>query len=266
MGWGAIAAAAASLISSLISAGFDGEAMKIRQQMAAEYGDEILPVLDEAVAQQATSALGSASEDPTARNAQLGIDAELAEIYDTAGQTSEDQAAYDVARRNLSQRAGQQAGNAAIAAAQRGQQGGALQQVLAAQSGQSELDALGGMNAQIAADSRGRALQALMGRGNLAGQMRSQDWGARRDILSAQDLMNRFNASQRQGVEMYNAQLPQTQFTNRLAMLAGRNNALAGVASGLEASGAAARQTGAGIGNAALSYGQAYEEDQKGKK
>ena len=260
MEYAQIIAAAASIIGSLIGAGEDAKAQAIRQQMADEYGADILPGLDEMVAEQAGfSALGA--EDTDARNIQMDVDSQLRDAYERAGQTPEDVAAYDVARRGVSSRAAQQSQNVAQESARRGQIGGPLAAVLAEQSGQSELDALAGMNAQIASDARGRGLQALGMRAQNASGVRSQDWRAKSDRATAADLMSRFNASQRQVAAQYNAQLPQTQYTNNLARLAGRNNALAGVASGHETAGAAARQTGAGLGNAALSYGSAWDDE-----
>lgn len=262
MEYAQIIAAAASLIGSLFGAGEDAKAQAIRQQMADEYGADILPALDEMIAEQGgPSAFASASEGTDARNIQMDVDSQLRDAYERAGQTPEDQAAYDVARRGVSSRAAQQSQNVAQESARRGQIGGPLAAVLAEQSGQSELDALAGMNAQIASDARGRGLQALGMRAQNASGVRSQDWRAKSDRATAADLMSRFNASQRQVAAQYNAQLPQTRYTNNLARLAGRNNALAGVASGHETAGAAARQTGAGLGNAALSYGSAWDDE-----
>jgi hypothetical protein len=132
--------------------------------------------------------------------------------------------------------------------------------VLAEQGGQSELDALAGQGAQIASDARGRGLQALGMRGQNASGIRNQDWRAKSDKASAADLMSRFNASQRQIAEMYNVQVPQQQFNNNMNRLAAQSNARNGVASGLSDAGDAARQTAAGISNAALSFGKGAED------
>ncbi len=196
----------------------------------------------------------------------MGVDEELANIYDTGGNTAADEAAYDVARRGVSQRAASQAGDIGIEAARRGQTGSGLSSVLAAQSGQGELEALAGLNANIANDARGRSLQALLARGQQAGQMRGQDWTQSSGRASAMDLMNRFNASQRQQTGMYNAGLPQQNFENNMNRLGAQGAAINGQAAGIDRSAAATRQTGAGLANGALSYGQAWDEDQKNKK
>lgn len=267
MGYAEIIAAVVAAITSMVAAGQENEAQRLRERIAAEYGPEILPDLDKAIAQTAgKSAFEGMSEDALGRNTQRDVDAELADIYDSGGRTAEDEAAYDVARRNVSKRAASQAGNVAISAAQRGQTGTGLSAVLASQSGQDELDALAGLNAEVAASGRQRALQALQARAGNAANMRSQDWGVRSDQASAADLMNRFNASQKQGAEMYNVGLGQQQFDNRMAQLGAQSAANGNVAAGIDQQAKGTRQTGAGVANATLSYGQGWDWAQDPKK
>ena len=131
--------------------------------------------------------------------------------------------------------------------------------MLASQSGQDELEALAGLNAEVASSGRARALQALQARAPQAQAMRGQDWGVKQDRASATDLMNRFNAGQRQQTGMYNAGLAQQQYDNNMLRLSGQSAAVNGQAAGYEREGNNARQTGAGLANSALSYGQAYD-------
>lgn len=265
MEYAAVIGAVVGLFTQLLAMGQEGEALALRKQLAAQYGDDILPHLDKAVAQVAPdSAFGQLAG--TSNRPQMEVDAELANIYDTAGQTTADQAAYDVARRGVSQAAGQQAGDIASMAARRGGVTGGLQAALISQTGQDELNALGGLNASIAADSRGRALQALMGRASNASAMRGQDWREASDRAAALDLTNRFNATQQQQAELTNQQLPQQAFNNRLALLAGRQGATEGAAGNLERAAAGTRQQGAQLGQSAISFGQAWDDDEKEKK
>lgn len=265
MEYAAVIGAVVGLFTQLLAMGQEGEALALRKQLAAQYGDDILPHLDRAVAQVAPdSAFGQLAG--TSNRSQLDVDQELQNIYDTAGQTTADQAAYDVARRGVSQAAGQQAGDIASMSARRGGVTGGLQAALISQTGQDELNALGGLNASIAADSRGRALQALMGRASNAASMRGQDWKEASDRAAALDLTNRFNASQRQQAELTNQQLPQQAFNNHLALLAGRQGATEGAAGNLERAAAGTRQQGAQLGQSAISFGQAWDDDEKEKK
>jgi len=220
-------------------------------------------VLEEAVAQEAgASQMEGVVEDIGAIGTQDEVSADLGEIYETGGQTAQDQAAYDVARRGVSQRAAGNAANVAISGARRGIGNSGLGAAMAAQSGQDELEALAGLNAQIASSGRDRALQALTARGGLATQQRGQTWNARSERAAAMDLMNRFNASQRQGVELYNKGLAQQRFENDMRVRGAKDAAMLGVAQSYDQQGANARQTAAGVGNAAISYGQGFDEDE----
>ena len=256
----AIIAAAAAIIAALIAAGMEGEAMRKREEMAAEFGEDILPDLDEAVAQEAgPSAFEGVTEQGDTRRAQLEALSALDDEYQSGGQSAADMAAYTVAGRKVSQRAGQRAGDIQLESARRGQSGSGLASVLAAQSGQSELEALAGLSADVAASGRDRGLRALGMKGELASGIRSADWRAKETKANATDMMNRFNASQRMAAEMRNAGLKQQQFDNIMALKNGKNAAVAGVAAATERNAAGVRATGAGVGNAAVSYGSAWD-------
>ena len=265
MDMAAIAGIVAGFIGFMVGGGQNAEAQQLRAQIAAQYGDEILPMIDQQVAEQAgPSALAALQENPDARNRQVSIDEELANIYDTAGQTHEDQAAYNVARRNVAAQTKSRAASNAQQLAARGQAGGALSAVLAAESGQDETNALGAMDDNIASDSRGRALSALGMRASNANNIRGMDWTVGSGKASAMDLQNRFNASLRQQTNAFNAGIPQQNFNNHLAVSDRRGNALNGVALGMDASADRTRAAAGGIGAAAATWD--WGEDDKAKK
>lgn len=267
MDYAAIIAAAASVVGGLLGAGKDAEAQRIRDQMAAQYGPDILPHLDKAVAEQAgPSALTQSQVPQQGRETQLDLDQELKSIYDNAGTTPQDEAAYTLAKRKVNEQAAAQAGDVALSAARRGQGASPLAAVLASQVGQDSLESLAGMDAQQASDSRQRAMQALMGRASNANAMRGQDWQQFEGINSAADLMNRFNASQRQQVGLRNADLSQQAYQDNLQRLAGLQAAETGQAQGLNQQGQTYRQAAAGVGNAALSYGSGWDDTDPNKK
>lgn len=267
MDYAAIVAAAAGIMTSLLAAGKDAEAQRLRDKIVAQYGPEILPDLEKAVAETAgNSNFENIAPDHQAQATQDEVSSQLADIYDTAGQTPQDQAAYDVARRGVAQRASSNAGNVAISGARRGIGNSGLGAAMTAQSGQDELEALAGLNAQITSSGRDRALQALTARGGLATSQRGQSWSESSGKASAMDLMNRFNASQRQAASLYNLGIPQQQFNNNMGRLAAQGAAINGQAAGLQQQGEDIRQTGAGLSNAALSYGQAWDWSQDPKK
>jgi hypothetical protein len=257
---GAIIGAFVALLGTLISSGKEAEAQHLRQQIADQYGPDILPEIDRQIAQETGKSAFETSQMPAqGRAAQVDVDQELANIYDTAGNTAADQSAYDLARRNVSRVASTNSANAGLSAARRGQAGGGLGAILASQSGQDELDALAGLDAQMAADSRSRGLAALNARAGNASSLRGGDWRELEGRASAIDLNNRFNASQRTGAAQWNAGIPQQNFNNEITRLSGRSAAVNGVAQGMDRSADAVRQTAGGVGNAAASYGQSWD-------
>jgi len=109
---------------------------------------------------------------------------------------------------------------------------------------------------QVAALAEQRKMQGLLQAGNMAGNIRGQDFGEQAKVAQAKDMMDRFNLGNKQNVEManvgarnkaqqynlataqdlankramYNAQLPQQQFQNQMGITEGRSkgqNALA---------------------------------------
>ncbi len=259
MGYAELIAGAISAIGMFLSMGKEAEAQALRERMAAEYGPEILPDLDKGLAEAQAGGPASRTEDTTGRNAQLDVLAELDDVYQTGGRTEADEAAYRQAGRKVSQRAGQRAGEISMDAARRGQTNGPLGGVLASQSGQDELEALASLDADVASDGRGRALQALGMKSSLASGVRGDDWRSLNAGADATDLMNRFNASQRAGTQ-------QQGFQNNMQRLAGQNAARSGVAAGLDQQGSNIRQTSAGLANSALSFGQGWDWGEKDKK
>lgn len=245
----------------LIGEGKEAEAQALRAKIAAQFGPEILPQLDEAVATHVgQSAFESTFENPDARARQVSIDDELSNIYDTAGQTDEDQAAYNVARRNVASQSKSRAASNAQQLAARGQAGSPLAAVLAAQAAQDETNALGAMDDNIASDSRGRALQALNMRASNASDIRRQDWNALGAKASAMDIQNRFNAANDQQANMYNAGLPQQRYENELRRRAAQGNAYNGMALGLEGSADRTRAAFGGTATAISQYRPPKEE------
>lgn len=76
-----------------------------------------------------------------------------------------------------------------------GGSGGGLASALTAQQGSAQRGAM--QATQGAADARQRALQAMTGAGNLAGNIRGQEFGEQAQAASAKDAIERFNAGRR---------------------------------------------------------------------
>lgn len=142
--------------------------------------------------------------DPGAMNAWTGA---LRQMQGVAGQNGMDlqsrvaqrQAQAMAAQHEQMQRQAllQQAGSA-----QRYGSGGLLAAQMGAQQG--GFNTVGMAGAQNAADARTRAIQAMAMSGNMAGNIRGQQFGEAAARAQSQDAINRFNASQRGNAYMAN--------------------------------------------------------------
>lgn len=242
--WSDLIGIGTGLFGGILGADDDARAQRLRELAASEYDVSVLP--EQRALQPATAGASATADDA----AMADVLRELENVYATGGMTEADVAASRAAGRNVSRRAASRGASLQRDMAMRGPNSGAAA-ALASQAGQDELEALAALETDIAASGRNRAMQALQARGQLAGEM-----------ASAQDLQNRFNASQQGQADAWNAAAKQRDFDNRMSMLAQRNAAREGVALGYNRAGDAARQTAAGIGNAAASWGSQEDEDE----
>lgn len=268
--WGAIigtvVSAASSLIGGAMAAGDEAKAQKLREDFAAQYGDQMLPQLDRAVAQELPPDLISRYDKATGatigqQEALRGLRGNVAD----QGETAEDRAAYYRAAQETSRAAsGAQAG-VSRALASRGLRGGGLDAVLQQQAGQLAVDRNAGMQMQQAADARARYRADLQALGMASGNVRGQDM----ERNARQDTLQQFNANQRTRAQDYNLGLSQQNFNNRMDMLAAKGNAINGVAQGHSRNAARTRDAARGVGEAAEQIGAAVDgggEDPKKKK
>ena len=259
---------AVQAIGMAIATGHEQEALSIRKQMAAQFGDEILPILDRATAETiGQSKFQSLMEDPSLRRTQMDTLRELENVYRSEGMTNADIAALQLQEGSVAARASADAANWQADQARRGLSGSGLNAMMGAAAGQNATNALANLGRGALSDARQRALQALEGAGRLAGGIREQDYRKMADAASAQDRINLFDAQQRQSTQLYNLGLTQQEFNNRMAQLQAKSNALAGVASGLDASaartGARANAAGQQIMDAGIALDKYRESENK---
>ncbi len=261
--YAAIIAAAAALIGAAISAGENAKAQAIRQQVADKYKDLPLPVLDHVVAQKLPpDSAAKYMADTQAKSLQSDVLGKYKEEVDSQGETPEDRAAY----LRMKMQAGA-AGNAAQGAVQRnmanrGLAGSGMSFALQQQGAQSAINGANEMGVKEAADARGRYMAALQAGGAAASTARGQDFEQNR----AMDSINEFNARQQSEADAANNANKQAMFADSMNRLSGEANAQNGVATGLDASAAGARQTAGGIGQAAITAGAAYDQYGNPKK
>lgn len=266
MEYAAIISAVVGVLSSLFGAGKDGEAQALREKIAQQFGPDILPHLDKAVAEQlGSTAFEGVREDPSLRAAQLRALGQLEDVYANEGMTSADTAALNRAQDVAAGQAGSQYASLSQSLAARGMSpGGGLGVALASQVGQDATNSSARLagDAQIAA--RQRALQALESGANLAGNVRSADYRLSSDKARAQDSINAFNTSARERANYFNLDAPQRNFDNIMAQRTAQANAANGVAAGYERGAQNIRSDGAAWGNSILTLGNYDTEKKKG--
>lgn len=259
----AIVAAVVSLIGSLISAGQEGQAAQIRQQLANEYDGLPLPVIDKLVAQKLGPEQAARYMKATqASQTQSDVLNKTMEVVNEKGETADDRAAYLRMRDEA-----EGISNAAESGVQRDMQrrglGGSGMEFALRQSGaQNAANAANRAGTMEAADARGRYMDALGMAGGMSSSMRSQDFAA----MQAQDAINMFNARQQSDADFRNQQIPQQQFDNQMTKLAGKSNAKNAVASGYERGAQATRDTAGGVGQSIITAGSAYRQSTGAKK
>lgn len=239
------------LIGMLVAEGKYAEAQRVREQVAAEYGDVVLPELDAQLAKElGPSELSLIREDETLRDTQVRAMRKLEDLYRAGGTAPEDAAALRLADIGAQQRASSDYQSLMQGLAQRGQtMNPALAAAMAQQSSGAVLGATAQNRLQAQLAARDRALRALESSAGMAGDIRSADWQRSASKASANDAINRFNAETLMQTQWRNAELRQRAYENRLRKMQGQAQSRLGVAEGLQSQGERWASIGGGIGS-----------------
>lgn len=249
--------AVGTLITELIAGGKEEEARRVMNEAAKIYDAVELPQLERAIAEQVgPTALERITVDPAYKAAQMEALTKLGQISEEGGFTLADKAALNKTLGALSRRdAGARAAIAENMQARGTLGAGAeLAQRLAAQQESSQMASERGMD--IAAQAQQRALNAIMQRGQMAGEMRGQEYGEQERLAQARDAINRYNAGARASAQQYNLGLGQQDFANRMQKAGLRANAKLGQAGELMQQGQGTRQAGGAYTQAAAKGAQ----------
>jgi hypothetical protein len=150
------------------------------------------------------SAFEDISSDPRLREDQMASIGALQELVDGGGMNAQDQANLS---RIQSQAAQADRGRREAIlqnAAQRGMGGSGMELLAQLDSSQAATDRQAQEGLDVAGMAQDRALQAMMQKGSLAGNIRGQDFGEDAQRASAMDAVSRFNASNKQQNNQFN--------------------------------------------------------------
>jgi hypothetical protein len=258
------------LIAYYIAKG-DREKARSLLEQAAQMAEVDLPELERLVAEEVgPSAFEDIKTDPALRDAQMAALDRLQQIDQEGGLLLADKANLNKVLGQTNRAAASQ--NAAVREdmAARGVGGSGAEMAMQLANNQAQAQRGGEQGLDIAAMAQQRALDAIMARGQLAGDVRGQDFGEQSQIAQAKDLISRYNADSRSKAKYHNAGLGQQHFDNQMRRNQGRAAAKKDMANWYtnEANAKAAVVGGASnaIGYGAQQAGNYYYDDAQKKR
>ncbi len=233
-----------------------------------EFGRVQLPQLEKLIAEQVgPSELGNIRTDPAYKNAQMGALDGLLNLAKNNGLSLMDKANLNKIQGDLgrTESAGRQRIEENMAG--RGISGGGAELAMLMNNNQAQAQRGSEEALQLAAQNKQRALDAMLKSGQLAGNMRSQEYGEKSDAARANDAIARYNADVRYNAKQYNAGLAQQNFDNQMRKTSGKAGQIGAAAANAGNNADSTRHLWAGVGAAsaragdmASRYGSSYDE------
>ena len=216
--WGKLTSGTKKLGNSLgiIDSDADAAAIQAQKDILAEI-ENLTPVelqelelenprwLEDLVYQgQGDTNLNNISIDPRLADTQMDSLAALQDVVDSGGMNAQDEA--NLSRIQSQSATADRGRRDAIkqSMAQRGMGGSGMELLQQLQSNQAATDrqAQGGLD--VAGMAQDRALSAMMQGGQLAGNIRGQEFDEQKAVFSAQDAIDKFNTGNQFGADRYN--------------------------------------------------------------
>lgn len=178
--------------------------LEVQLQQLVQQG--VLTPEDAQAALAGPSALSGISLDPKLKDAQMQALQGLQDISDNGGMTLTDQA--NLRKIQSEQDAAARGSREAILqnAQTRGLGGSGLELMSQMQNQQDSATRASQRGTDIAAQAQDRALQALIQGGTTAGNIENQDFNQKATVAGAQDAISKFNAQNQQQTNLFNTQ------------------------------------------------------------
>jgi hypothetical protein len=237
----------------------------INQAMDAT-GKIDVPALEALMAEEiGPSAFEQIKTDARLKDAQYGVLGRFREMYDQGGMDLEDRANLN----RVTSRTGR-AASASRNAIQgnmdaRGMGGSGASYLLQQKAAQDQAQDANQAGMDMAGQAMRRRFEAMKQHGNMAGQIRGQEYGEQSNLASARDSVNRYNAQARESAGRYRNQMKQQDFANRMSKQGAMNNLAAGKASQSSQQGQNDQNLWAGLGNAAGTAVNGYAQNEQAK-
>lgn len=271
----------------------DPVALKLMLEDFVQTG-RLSPELEQAK-QLGESEMAKIQADPRLKGSRMRALSSLEDIG-SGGESVEDSAALNKAliESGAASRGQQQAVSGALA--RKGQLGSGLGLMAQLDTAQAEGDRLATQGLDLEMSRRQRALQAIQGAGDLAGDIQSDDWNMQSDVAKSRDAINQFNTQNLQGVmnrnvdrsndaskynlnlqqstadkntalrntqQQYNKELLQSNFDNKLKRAAGISGQYNSQADAARKQGQSDANMWGGIGQGVAGLGAQYNADKR---
>lgn len=201
-------------------------ARRILQQMMAKYGKLSTPQLDELPPELlGDTALAGLETDPKLREHEMGALDSLSEMADSGGLTIADRAALNRVQNQTARR--ESAGRAAIANdfAARGQLGSGAQLAMSLANQQDSANRASDAAMDTAGNAQRRYYDAVLKRGQMAGQMSDRDYARKADAARARDMIAKHNAAARTDAGRYRNDVRSQRFSNDMSLAGAQSGA-----------------------------------------
>jgi hypothetical protein len=193
------------LIADAAAAGDDAEVVRLQEEAQRRIDSIKDPEVRQLAAEQmADSGMGKIKVDPVLREAQMSALKSLQEEGKARGYTDESRQVVEEGRQQAMRDEQAQRGAIMSNAQARGMGGSSSSINAQLQAQQAGADRMYSGNLQVAADARKRALAAMASSGQLAGQVRGQEFDEEAQKARAQDAINQWNAGTRQRTNEFN--------------------------------------------------------------
>lgn len=259
---------ASSLIGQLLASGDREAAAEALREASKLYDDVPLPGYEDFKEQTlGPSAMESLNVDPRYKEAQLQTDARLRELGESGGMLLSDRVAQNEAMGSINR--DEQAARGRILDRMRrsGQAGGGAETAALLTSQQGQANRASDVGMKTAANAESRALDAILQRGKLGGQMRDQEFGEQSEIARAKDEIQRFNAAARERGVMSRNQIASQRFSDDMSLRNARYGARRDRAQGQQREAQGTQDMwggiGAGLGQAVNGLGNFANPDAK---
>lgn len=188
------------------------------KQSLDEAGNINLPALEKLVAQQVgPTEFAKIQTDPALKAAQYQALNKLQEVSDGGGFTMEDKAALNKVTNRNARMANSRNANATEAMQARGIAGSGAEFAMRQANNAAANEADNQQGLDIAGMAQKRALDAILARGQMGGNMRGQEYDEKSRAAQAQDQINQYNANAKSKADEYNAGLAQQNYNNQLS-------------------------------------------------